>query len=110
MSTTRKGARKETDAVVEQIRQALTAYQRVHPRAAVTVRRLNSVAVGIRVVDPDFEGRDYLEREPEIWEILNTLPEEVFVNITLLFLYTPDEAKHSLANYYEFEHPDPSPV
>jgi hypothetical protein len=110
MSSTRNGTQDETDVVVEHIRKTLTVYERSHPRAAVAVRRLNSVAVGIRVIDPDFEGRDYLEREPEIWEILHTLPEEIFVNIALLFLYTPEEAEHSLANYYEFEHPDPSPV
>jgi hypothetical protein len=32
---------------------------------------------------------DRIEREPEIWKLLSKLPEEAFVNITMLLLLTP---------------------
>jgi hypothetical protein len=50
-----------------------------------------------------------LEREPEIWELLQQLPDDVFVNITMLLLLTPEEAEKSFASQ-EFEHPIPSQV
>jgi hypothetical protein len=61
----------------------------------------------IRIIDPDFQGMDRIEREPAIWKLLHKLPEEVFVNITMLLLLTPEEAETSLASQ-EFDHPIPS--
>ena len=51
---------------------------------------------------------DRIARESAIWKLLHQLPEEVFVNITMLSL-TPEETAHSLASQ-EFEHPIPSRV
>jgi hypothetical protein len=47
------------------------------------------------------------EREPPVWNILKTLPEDIFSNITMLLLLTPKEAESSLANL-EFNDPLPS--
>ncbi len=77
---------------VQQILDALTEYARNHPH-----------------IDPDFQAIDRIERDPEIWELLRKLPEEVFVNITMLLLLTPEEAAHSLASQ-EFDHPIPARV
>ena len=52
---------------------------------------------------------DRIARESAIWKLLHQLPEEVFVNITMLLLLTPEETAHSLASQ-EFEHPIPSRV
>jgi hypothetical protein len=52
---------------------------------------------------------DRIEREPAVWKLLHQLPEEVFVNITMLLLLTPAETEDSLASQ-EFDHPVPSRV
>jgi hypothetical protein len=72
-------------------------------------RRQNSVSIRLRIIDPDFQGMDRIEREPEMWRLLRKLPEEVFVNITMLLLLTPEEAEHSLSSQV-FDHPIPSRV
>ncbi len=50
---------------------------------------------------------DRVDREPGVWKILKTLPEDVFSNITMLLLLTPDEMEGSMANQ-EFDDPIPS--
>jgi len=99
--------RNSDDSDVEQIRVALTAYTKAHLNAQMGVRRQNSVSVRIRIIDPDFDGLDRVDREPEVWKILEALPENVFVQVTMLLLLTPEEAKHSLASL-EFDDPIPS--
>jgi len=94
---------------VQQILDVLTEYERVHPLAQIEGRRQNPVSIRLRIIDPDFQGMDRIAREPEIWKLLRKLPEEVFVNITMLLLLTPGEAEHSLASQ-EFDHPIPSRV
>lgn len=95
------------DTQVQQIRQVLSRYESDHPNAQIEVRRQNSVSIRIRIIDPDFAGLDRVDREPAVWDVLKTLPEEVFTNITMLLLLAPDETEASLANR-EFEDPIPS--
>jgi len=97
------------DMQVQQILDALTEYERHHPQAQIEGRRHNPVSIRLRIIDPDFQVMDRIAREPEIWRLLRKLPEEVFVNITMLLLLTPEEAEHSLASQ-EFDHPIPSRV
>ena len=97
------------DPQVEQILDVLAAYERAHPQAQIEGRRHSPVSVRLRILDPDFHGKDRLEREPEIWQLLQQLPDDVFVNITMLLLLTPEEAEKSFASQ-EFEHPIPSRV
>jgi hypothetical protein len=87
------------DVQVQQILDVLTEYERVHPLAQIEGRRQNPVSIRLRIIDPDFQGMDRMSK----------LPEEVFVNITMLLLLTPEEAEHSLASQ-EFDHPIPSRV
>jgi stress-induced morphogen len=98
---------KGEDTQVQQIRDVLSRYEDDHPTAQIEIRRQNSVSIRIRIVDPDFAGLDRVDREPAVWNVLKTLPEEVFTNITMLLLLAPDETRGSLANQ-EFEHPIPS--
>ena len=95
------------DAQVQQIRDVLSQYERGHPSAQIDVRRQNSVSIRIRIIDPEFSGLDRVDREPAVWSVLKALPDEVFTNITMLLLLSPDETEGSLANQ-EFEDPIPS--
>jgi hypothetical protein len=95
------------DTQVQQILDILTEYECAHPQAQIEGRRHSPVSIRLRIIDPDFHGRDRIEREPEIWTLLQRLPEDVFVNITMLLLLTPEEAEKSYASQ-EFEHPIPS--
>jgi hypothetical protein len=99
----------QPDRQVQQILDILAAYERTHPQAQIEGRRHNPVSIRLRIIDPDFQTLDRLEREPDIWQLLRKLPEEVFANITMLLLLTPEEAEHSLASQ-EFDHPIPSRV
>jgi stress-induced morphogen len=97
------------DVQVQQVLDVLAEYEHAHPQAQIEGRRHNPVSIRLRIIDPDFQGVARLDREPEIWQLLKTLSEEVFVNITMLLLLTPDEAEHSLASQ-EFDHPVSSPL
>ncbi len=92
------------DPVLKSIHDALESYDEVHSKARIDINRQNSVAVRIRIIDPDFRGKDLVDRDSEIWDILSRLSEDVQSQITLLLLLTPQEAKKSFANV-EFEHP-----
>jgi stress-induced morphogen len=95
------------DTQVQQVLDILTAYERAHSQAQIEGRRHNPVSIRLRIIDPDFQGTDRIEREPAIWKLLHRLPEEVLVNITMLLLLTPEESETSLASQ-EFDHPIPS--
>lgn len=99
----------QPDPQVRQILHVLAAYDRAHPQAQIEGRRHSPVSVRLRMIDPDFQRQDRLEREPDMWRLLHQLPDDVFVTITMLLLLTPEEAETSLASQ-EFEHPIPSRV
>ena len=46
----------------------------------------SGLSIRLRIIDPDFQGMDRIECEPAVWKLLRKLPEEVFVNITMLLL------------------------
>lgn len=104
---TRRDRSDKPDTQVQQVLEVLTAYERAHLQAQIEGRRHNPVSIRLRIIDPDFQGMDRIEREPAIWKLLRRLPEEVFVNITMLLLLTPEEAETSFASQ-EFDHPIPS--
>ena len=98
---------KNEDAQVQQVLDTLAEFKDSHPKAQIDARRQNSASIRVRIIDPDFEGMDWVDREPAVWKMLKTLPEDIFTNITMLLLITPDEADSSLANI-EFNDPIPS--
>ncbi|MBI1901836.1 MAG: hypothetical protein HYS13_12090 [Planctomycetia bacterium] len=95
------------DCDVARVAEALREYQKSHTRAKVDVYRHNSVSIRIRIVDPDFEGLDRVDRDDEVWKILAKLPDEVQSQITFVLALTPKETKKSIANI-DFENPIPS--
>jgi hypothetical protein len=98
---------KRPDKQLKQIVEALKPYDKAHPGADIEVYRQNSVSVRVRVIDPHFEGKSRAQREEELWNGLEQLPEEVAAELSVLLLLTPKEAKVSLASL-DFEHPIPS--
>jgi len=105
---TRIDRSEKTDAQVQQILDVLAEYKQAHPNAQIEVHRKHDVSLRIRMIDPDFRGIDWIDRESEVWKILEKLPDEVFLNITMLLLLTPEETQTSWASM-EFDHPIPSP-
>lgn len=101
--------RGRSDAVIDQLIEALNEYVAVHPRAKIALYRLNPVSVRIRVVDPDLQGLDTGERSDAVWKHLSQLPDEVVSDVSMLVLLTPGEARKSMANL-EFEDPVSSPI
>ncbi len=98
----------EGDIHVRQIRaKLLNKYAPEHPKAKIDVRRYNSVSVRVRIIDPDFAGYTQTARDTLVWAFLDTLPEDVLAEISLLVLLTPQEARTSLMNR-EFEDPMPT--
>ena len=96
------------DTATKQIERALAeGYLPNHPEASLTVYRYNSASIRVRVIDPDFEGRDLVDRETEILPIIRKLPDDLQDQITMLFLVTPRESKRSSLSA-EFDHPAPA--
>ncbi|MBI1901837.1 MAG: hypothetical protein HYS13_12095 [Planctomycetia bacterium] len=98
---------KDVDEHVSRVVPALGAYKKARSRSEIDVHRHNSVSIRIRIIDADFQGLDLVERDNEIWKILDRLPDDVRSEVSLVLLLTPHEAKTSYANV-EFEHPVPS--
>jgi stress-induced morphogen len=96
-----------SDASVQQVLDVLAAYDDPHPHARIEAYRQNSASIRIRILDPDFQGIDRIQREDTIWELLGRLPEGLQSQITQIVLLTPDEASFSFASF-EFENPLPS--
>jgi len=55
-------------------------------------------SIRVRVVNERFKGRSLGEREELVLPVIHSLPEKTQADITLLLLFTPDEAKRSIAN------------
>jgi hypothetical protein len=95
------------DKGIVKIIAALKGYEKANPRAVIDLYRQSPVSVRIRIVDPAFRGMDKTSRHEKTWEYLESLPEEVQSDISMLVLLAPDETKMSFANF-EFDDPIPS--
>jgi stress-induced morphogen len=96
--------RGKRDEWIDQIEQALSAYQARHPEADITLYRQNSASVRIRIIDPDFRGMSRVDRNDLLWTFLEGLDQSVLNHLTILLLLAPEETGESFANR-EFEHP-----
>ena len=96
--------RGESDEVIRNIIVALEAFEKENPNARIDIYRQNVVSVRIRIISPDFKPLNRVERSKYVWKYLNTLDDEIQSDISSLILLTPDETKHSFANF-EFESP-----
>lgn len=96
------------DPQLRAVYDVLTPYQVAHPNAQIDVRRRHSVWIRVRVIDPDFQGIFWADRDEKVWPLLHQLPSEIFDDISMVLLLTPEEAPTFGANI-EFEHPLPWP-
>ena len=92
------------DESLRQILEILQEYRREHPAARVDAYRQHSTSLRIRIVDPDFGDQDAIERENDVWRLLDKLPPSTRGEITVLLLLTPQEAEQSFASF-EFDNP-----
>ncbi len=99
--------RGKSDAIIDRIIEALRAYEADHPDAQIDIYRQNSVSVRVRIIDPFFVGKTKVERSKQVWQYLNTLPDDVQSDLSTLILLAPDETRMSFANF-EFEDLIPS--
>lgn len=85
------------DSYSQQIREVLEQhYVPSHQEATVDAYRYNSASVRVRVVDPTFKGKTVAEREKQVWEVLETLPDKVRRDLSMVLLLTPKESAESL--------------
>jgi hypothetical protein len=104
---TRSSREFRPDSGVQQVLDILARYDDQHPNAKIDAYRQNSASIRLRIIDPEFEPLDRVQREEWIWDILDGLPEGIQSQITLVLLLTAKEASFSFANF-EFENPLPS--
>lgn len=90
------------------ILEVLSPYQTAHPTAEIDIRSRHGVFIGIRIIDPDFHGIFWADRDEKVWPMLQQLPSEIFDDISMVLLLTPEEAPTFGANL-EFENPLPWP-
>jgi len=100
-------ARGTRDPIVDQIAEALAAYERKHPQSRITIYRQNPYSVRVRIIDPDFQGMSKADRNDYVWRFFDPLSDESQADVSMLVLLTPSEVKKSFANM-EFEDPVPS--
>jgi len=96
------------DIYVELVERALAPYKAGHPAADIKVRRYESVAIQIRIIDPAFRGRGLAQREDEVWPLIQSLPGDVREEITMLLLVAPEEMNPILEQ--EFSQSSVAPV
>ncbi len=85
-----------TDRVTERVERVIREkYTPGHPGATVRAYRYNGWSIRIRVIDPDFEGKSFVEREVELFPMIREFPERDQERITMLLTLTPEESARS---------------
>jgi hypothetical protein len=70
------------------------------------VYRYNPVAIRTRIISPRFIGKSLAEREEMVLTALDSVPDEVSEDITMMIMLTPREAKRPDYVFREFDDPD----
>jgi len=82
----------ESDHAVEHIAATLESYEQTHTAAACFVYRYNPAAIRVKIIDPIFHGRSKGERHDYAWEFLQSLPEDILTQISVLLCLEPGES------------------
>jgi len=72
-----------------------------HPGTIVQVGSGFGDNIHVRIISPHFEGIPRLQRDDEIWGILEELPEDDVLRISLCILLSPSEAPKFENTYQE---------
>src|SRR3954447_2181440 len=99
--------RGKPDAIIDEIKEVLSSYEKDHPSARIDLYRQNTASVRIRIIDSDFRGMSKRECNDLIWKYLEPASEASQSDVSMLVLLIPDEVNKSVANL-EFEDPVPS--
>jgi hypothetical protein len=79
-------------------------YKPSHPEARFDADQSSRWSIRVRVVDPDVEPLELLDRDGPVWEALDVLPDETFQMLSLVFVLAPDELGDSPTNrWFESE-------
>lgn len=88
-----------TDRVTDRVERAIReGYAPHHPRAEVMAYREDGWSILVRVIDPDFEGLDFVDREKPFLPILATFSDAVHKRIMMLLTLTPAESRESVTS------------
>ena len=61
--------RGKVDPILSAIADALTAYEKAHPKADIAIYRQNSVSVRVRIVDSELAGISKADRHDLVSEV-----------------------------------------
>lgn len=99
------------DEAVVEVHSSLGSYAIEHPRAEVSVfARQFGDEIGIRIIDPDFDGVSWKERSETIWRILDSSARELAARVSILVVMTPEEAHEAHITSVEFGENATGPV
>lgn len=85
-----------TDRVTDRVERVFRErYTPDHPNAEVMAYRYNGYSILVRVIDPDFEGMDIVDRNAPFERIIPEFPEAVQERLYMLLTLTPEEARES---------------
>jgi stress-induced morphogen len=87
------------DDVLNKVKDALQPYVDRHNQVEVVIRRQGRYAIRVRIINPAFAGLSRSERHEAIWAYLESLPESILSDVSLLLLLTPEEAAQPLADF-----------
>ena len=92
------------DRDLQRYRDALAPYATDHPKAKVECQRWHNSIVNVRIIDPDFQGLAWDDRDKNVWKLLEPLGDDLLNQLYLLILVTPKESK-TRGSSLEFDNP-----
>jgi hypothetical protein len=102
-----RGRRSKNDLALAAIIDRLEAYEKDHPKSKIDLYRHSPYTIHVRILDPDFQGKHYAQRNDDVWKYLDPLDEEITAEIGQLLCITPAEQATSGGNL-GFENPHPA--
>jgi hypothetical protein len=91
----------EPDHAVERIAAALEVYEQTHEGAVCFVYRYNPAAIRVKIIDPAFHGRSKGERPDYAWGFLQSVPEDILAQISVLLCLEPGESASLDVEFHE---------
>lgn len=103
----KKKPNEKSDEEVVKVLSTLEGFRKELPKALINAYRYNSSSIRIRILDPNFEDKNLVERDRLVRPYLRKLPESIFWQVTMVLLLTPKE-KDDPFNFLNWEFENPS--